>query len=78
MLEQEWCFLASNTPYDAYMNQRTNFEGVDESGIVAVDYFNPIVQCSWKLHLVTLPRYLFIITTTIILLSLINNLSFVS
>lgn len=55
MLEQEWCFLASNTPYDAYMEQKTSFEGAESGG--NPDYFNPIEQCSWKLHIVTLPRY---------------------
>jgi hypothetical protein len=52
MLEQEWCFLASHTPYDAFMEKYSSFESAEK----ACDFFHPIEECKWKLHLVTLPR----------------------
>lgn len=52
MLEQEWCFLASQTPYDAFMEKYNSFENTEKM----TDYFHPVEECRWKLHLVTLPR----------------------
>ena len=53
MLEQEWCFLASHTPYDAFMEKYNSFENAEKR---TSDFFHPVEECKWKLHLVTLPR----------------------
>lgn len=54
MLEQEWYFLASQTPYDSYMEKQQVFERRDKK--YGTSLFHPSDECSWKLHLVTLPR----------------------
>jgi hypothetical protein len=53
MLEQEWCYLASHTPYDSFMEKSHSFEDSEKK---ANDFFKPIEECIWRLHLVTLPR----------------------
>jgi hypothetical protein len=55
MLEQEWCFIASHTPYDAFMATYNPLEKQSLSK-KAADFFHPPEECEWKLHLVTLPR----------------------
>jgi hypothetical protein len=55
MLEQEWCYLASHTPYDAFMERSHSFQDSENKG--GADFFNPIEECIWRLHLVTLPRW---------------------
>ena len=54
MLEQEWCYLASHTPYDSFMEKSHSFE--DSENKDGNDFFKPIEECIWRLHLVTLPR----------------------
>lgn len=51
MLEQEWYYLASQTPYDAEMFKLGgNFD--DDKN---VSHFYPGNHCHWKLHLIGLP-----------------------
>jgi len=52
MLEQEWCYLASHTPYDSFMEKSHSFEDSEKGGN---DFFKPTEECIWRLHLVTLP-----------------------
>ena len=58
MLEQEWCFLASQTPYDSFMETYNCLENDKNnlSNSKKADFFHPPEECQWKLHLVTLPR----------------------
>jgi hypothetical protein len=56
MLEQEWCFIASHTPYDSFMATYNPLE--KQSLSKTADFFQPPEECEWKLHLVTLPRSL--------------------
>lgn len=54
LLEQEWYFLGSKTPYDSFMEKKMSFEKVTEGG--GEEVFRPSAECSWKMHLVALPR----------------------
>ena len=53
MLEQEWFFLASSSPYNSSMYKTLN--NSDEAMTTKVDLFQPGDECSWKIHLVALP-----------------------
>lgn len=53
MLEQEWYFLASISPYQSSMYKTLN--NSDEAMTTKVDLFQPGEECSWKMHLVALP-----------------------
>lgn len=54
LLEQEWYFLGSKTPYDSFMEKKMSFEKVTSGG--GMDVFRPSQECNWKVHLVALPR----------------------
>jgi hypothetical protein len=59
MLEQEWCYLASHTPYDSFMEKSHSFQDSEQNEQGQErrpDFFKPIEECIWRLHLVTLPR----------------------
>lgn len=49
MLEQEWFFLASVSPYESSMYKTLN--NSDEAMSTKVNLFNPGEECSWKIHL---------------------------
>ncbi len=53
LLEQEWCYLASKTPYDSHMEKKMSFEEVAAGGLV--DVFKPSTEAVWKMHIVALP-----------------------
>lgn len=53
MLEQEWFFLASSSPYQSSMYKMLN--NSDEAMTTKMDLFQPGDECSWKVHLVALP-----------------------
>jgi len=53
MLEQEWYFLASSSPYQSSMYKTLN--NSDEAMTTKMDLFQPGDECSWKIHLVALP-----------------------
>jgi hypothetical protein len=53
MLEQEWFFLASSSPYQSSMYKTLN--NSDEAMTTKMDLFQPGEECSWKVHLVALP-----------------------
>ena len=53
MLEQEWFFLASNSPYQSSMYKIVS--NSNEARTSKVGLFNPGEECSWKVHLVALP-----------------------
>eukprot|EP00600_Ochromonadales_sp_CCMP1393_P014448 CAMPEP_0174996962 /NCGR_PEP_ID=MMETSP0005-20121125/690_1 /TAXON_ID=420556 /ORGANISM="Ochromonas sp., Strain CCMP1393" /LENGTH=1016 /DNA_ID=CAMNT_0016251437 /DNA_START=254 /DNA_END=3301 /DNA_ORIENTATION=+ len=53
MLEQEWCFLASVSPYESSMYK--TISNSDEAMRTKIDLFQPGDECSWKIHLVALP-----------------------
>ena len=60
LLEQEWYFLGSSSPYDASMVKHSNFEeALDRSSKQsrkrANKLFQPREECTWKFVLVTLP-----------------------
>ena len=60
LLEQEWYFLGSSSPYDSSMVKHSNFEiALDRSIQKANNYesklFQPKDDCTWKFVLVTLP-----------------------
>ena len=57
MLEQEWNYLASKSPYDSYMEtcmpKETNSNSNNSK---TTQYFPMSNNCAWKIHLVSLPR----------------------
>jgi hypothetical protein len=53
MLEQEWSFLASQSPYESSMYK--TISNSDEAMRTKLDLFQPGDECSWKIHLVALP-----------------------
>lgn len=53
ILEQEWYFLASNSPYESNMYKTLN--NSDEAMTTKIDLFRPTDECVWKVHLVALP-----------------------
>jgi len=53
MLEQEWYFLASQSPYESSMYK--TISNSDEAMRTKLDLFQPGEECSWKIHLVSLP-----------------------
>ena len=53
ILEQEWYFLASTSPYESSMYKSLN--NSDEAMTTKIDLFRPGEECSWKVHLVALP-----------------------
>lgn len=53
ILEQEWYFLASSSPYESSMYKSLN--NSDEAMTTKIDLFRPTDECVWKLHLVALP-----------------------
>jgi hypothetical protein len=54
MLEQEWYFLASLSPYQSSMFK--SISNSDEAMINnKINLFEPIEECTWKLHLIALP-----------------------
>jgi hypothetical protein len=53
MLEQEWFFLASASPYQSSMYKTLN--NSDEAMTTKVDLFQPGEECSWRVHLAALP-----------------------
>lgn len=53
ILEQEWFFLASSSPYQSSMYKTLN--NSDEAMTTKMDLFQPGDECSWKIHLVALP-----------------------
>jgi hypothetical protein len=55
LLEQEWYYLASKTPYDSFMEKKMSFEEVTGGGNVLESVFRPSVECYWKIHIVALP-----------------------
>ncbi len=64
ILEQEWYFLASYSPYESNMykwpgNADDIYDGHGKSRAAAFslasDLFRPSEECSWKMHLVALP-----------------------
>lgn len=60
LLEQEWYFLGSSSPYDASMVKHSNFEeALDRTNKTsrnkANQLFHPREECTWKFVLVTLP-----------------------
>lgn len=53
LLEQEWYFLSSCTPYDSGMYKSKT--SIDEAMKSGKDIFNPGIECTWKIHLVEQP-----------------------
>lgn len=53
ILEQEWYFLASTSPYESSMYKSLN--NSDEAMTTKIDLFRPSEECTWKVHLVALP-----------------------
>eukprot|EP01033_Poteriospumella_lacustris_P011140 gene11140-7927_t len=53
ILEQEWCFLASNAPSSSSMFRIC--ENSDDALARKIDLFRPGDECIWRLHLVALP-----------------------
>jgi hypothetical protein len=53
ILEQEWYFLASCSPYESSMFKSLN--NSDEAMTTKMDLFRPSEDCVWKIHLVDLP-----------------------
>lgn len=53
ILEQEWCFLASNSPYSSSMFRIC--QNSDDALARKIDLFKPGEECIWRLHLVALP-----------------------
>jgi hypothetical protein len=53
ILEQEWYFLASSSPYESNMYKSLN--NSDEAMTTKIDLFRPTDECVWKVHLVALP-----------------------
>jgi hypothetical protein len=54
MLEQEWYFLASLSPYQSSMFK--SISNSDEAMVNnKINLFEPIEECTWKLHLIALP-----------------------
>lgn len=56
ILEQEWCFLASNSPYESSLSQTKDVDGIMKGTVDLTNLFNPGDECSWKLHIVSLGR----------------------
>ena len=52
ILEQEWYFLASSTPYESSMYKT---KSIFEDSSKQADLFRPSDECTWRIHLVTLP-----------------------
>lgn len=53
ILEQEWFFLASQSPYESSMYK--SISNSDEAMHTKIDLFQPPDECTWKIHLVSLP-----------------------
>ncbi|RYG67090.1 hypothetical protein EON64_08235, partial [archaeon] len=53
MLEQEWSFLSSASPYEASMHKTVS--NSDEAMQAKADLFSPSEDCVFRLHLVALP-----------------------
>lgn len=53
LLEQEWYFLSSQSPYESNMYKSVN--NSDEAMTTKYNLFDPPEECSWKVHLVALP-----------------------
>jgi hypothetical protein len=53
ILEQEWCFLASNAPGASSMYRIA--ENSDDALARQIDLFRPGDECVWRVHLVALP-----------------------
>lgn len=53
MLEQEWYYLASTNPQNSTMVKTMN--NSDEAMTTKIDLFQPAEDCTWKVHLVSLP-----------------------
>ena len=53
ILEQEWYYLSSQTPYTSGMFKIK--EDIDDALNSGLDLFYPAPECTWKFHLVDLP-----------------------
>jgi hypothetical protein len=57
LLEQEWYFLCSTSPTSSSMwRTKADVDELTRTGKGGQDLFNPISECTWKLHLVKLPK----------------------
>jgi hypothetical protein len=53
ILEQEWYFLASSAPGESSMYK--SVKNSDEAMTTKINLFQPGEECTWKIHLVSLP-----------------------
>ena len=53
MLEQEWYYLASSNPSSSTMVKTMN--NSDEAMTTRIDLFQPVEDCTFKMHLLSLP-----------------------